>query len=112
MPHGRYTARKAIRVPDEGTGVHVPERIEDSPGRMVRWVEFFALGDNSKPVWIGWSGTTAAIRSEAGIELTPGDSAVLKSPLTDDDGRPQEFDLYDVYISGTVDDDAVTYMSW
>lgn len=113
MSDGRYCGRKAIRVPDAGSGeVHVPEAIGPAPGMMVTVADLYAPSGNNATVYVGWRGVSAVKGLEAGIELQPGAIATMCSPKKGEDGNPVEFDLADLFVTGTEDLDAIMYVTW
>lgn len=114
MPHeGRFTGRKPIEVPTAGGGrVHAPERIGSQRGMMVTVAELMAPFDNSGKVYVGWWGATSVIGGEAGYEVEPSAIITLESPIKDENGRSMQFDLYDLYVTGVNDGDAIMYFTW
>lgn len=111
---GRFTGRKAIEVPDTAeTGrTHTPERIGPAPGMLVRSADLYAPDDNGGVVYVGWSGTSSIPGMETPIELRATDVATIQCPFNDEDGKPCQFDLHDLYISGRTNADAVMYFTW
>ena len=105
--------RKTITVPATGTGgSHKPERLVDQQGVMAVRAEFFTLPGNTGRVYIGWAGTSAIPGMEIGIPVLAGDVTTIQNPQLDDDGKLQPFDLYDLWLSGTVDGNGVTWFTW
>lgn len=109
---------KAIRVPTTGTApesgdVHVPERLVDDPSYWVTRAEVFAHPDNSGDIWIGRSNVSAVPGHTAPVELAAGEPFVIQSPVkVDAFGNTRPVNLYDWWISGTVDGDAVGVITW
>ncbi|MCZ6654809.1 MAG: hypothetical protein O7D91_17505 [Planctomycetota bacterium] len=109
---GRFSFRNQIIVPDTGTGVHVPQRVSDVRGAMfVTVAEFYALPDNTNPIYVGWS-ASAVKGQEYPIPIEAGDVSALRSPHVDDAGRTEKFDLYDVWFTGSTDGDAIGVFTW
>ncbi len=109
---GRFSFRNQIIVPDTGTGVHVPQRVSDVRGAMVVTVgEFYAQPENVNPIYVGWS-VSAVKGNEYPIPIVAGDVITLRSPHVDSDGRPETFDLYDVWFTGSNDGDALGVFTW
>lgn len=110
----RHVGRKTIRIPTAGAGeaAHSPERVSTTQGVWAVSAHFFAPSTNEVSVYIGWAGTSAIPGMEIAIEIEPGDSVTLQNPERDDDGKMIPFDLYDLFVSGTIDNDALTFFTW
>lgn len=109
----RHVGRKTIRIPTAGDGesAHSPERIS-AKGTWAVSAHFFAPSTNEARVYIGWAGTSAVPGNETSVEITPGDNVTLQDPERDDNGKLIPFDLYDLFVSGTINGDGLTYFTW
>lgn len=112
MPHSRFSFRNQVIVPDVGIGVHVPQRVSDVRGAMIVTVaEFYALPGNVNPIFVGWA-ASAVKGQEYPIPIVAGDVITLRSPHVDEEGRPEKFDLHDVWFTGSTDGDALGVFTW
>jgi hypothetical protein len=109
----RLTFRKDIKVPTAGSGdVHVATRVYDTPDTMVCMASLIAPAANGGTLYLGWYGTNATPDHVAGIELTAGDDATWVSPKKGADGNPEPFDLYDLWLAGDTNGDALLVVTW
>jgi hypothetical protein len=74
--------------------------------------DFYPLPTNTGRVYVGWAGTSAIAGNEIGVPLLAGDVATFENPIKDANGNPEPFDLYDLFLSGTVDGAGVTFLTW
>lgn len=110
---GRFTFRKPIEVPVQTSVlIHTPERIGAAPGMIVTCADLYAPSGNGGTIYVGWATVTSIPKMQAGVELDAGDVASWMSPKKGDDGNPEKFDLYDLWITGRVDKDAVMVITW
>lgn len=74
--------------------------------------DFYAIGTNTGTLYIGWAGTSGVPGLQTAIPIVAGDVVTLENPVRDADGNLVPFDLYDLFVSGAVNGDGLTFFTW
>lgn len=79
---------------------------------IVTCAELFLPSTNTGTIYVGWHSVSANAGNEIGIPLLARDVLTIQSPKRGEDGQPEKFDLYDLWVTGSTDKDALQVFTW